>query len=186
MTMLPKFLLLWTDAVLWLMTAVLVWYGWRIRVNPNLRASWLKVARDPAALCAGIVLAMFALVTLADSVHFRRALAPAAGASAATPRFYSANVESVLDALLARQIEMRETDYSRPLAYLGYSKEAMERDGQPVRDYPRLQFGGAHLQDPASQWLPDIGRRAAAGAAMGAMLAIVAVLVSAATLRAEH
>jgi len=186
MTMFPKFVLLWTDAVLWLMTAVLVWYGWRIRVNPNLRASWLKVAREPAALCAGIVLAMFALVTLADSVHFRRALAPAPGASASAPVFYAANVESLLDALLARQIEMRETDYSRPLAYLGYGKEAMERDGKPVRDYPRLQFGGAHLQKPAQQWLPDIARRAAAGAAIGVLLAIVAALASAAMLRAEH
>ncbi|MDH5538408.1 MAG: ABC transporter permease, partial [Rhizobacter sp.] len=81
----PKPVLLWTDAVLYLMVVALAWAVWRIRVNENLRANWTKVLRDPAALCAGIVLALFALVTLADSVHFRRALPPAAGAPADAP-----------------------------------------------------------------------------------------------------
>jgi peptide/nickel transport system permease protein len=72
----PKIVLLWTDVVLYAMLLALAWYGWRIRVNDNLRANWWKVLRDPAAFSAAIVLAMFALVTVADSVHFRRALAP--------------------------------------------------------------------------------------------------------------
>src|SRR6185295_628584 len=137
MMLFPKFILLWTDAVLWAMVAVLVWYGWRVKINPNLRANWFKVVRDPAALCAGIVLALFALVTLLDSVHFRRALMPAAGAPSGAPTFYATTTESLLDALLARQIEMRETNYSKPLATLGLNKEAFERDGKPVHDYPR-------------------------------------------------
>ena len=77
----PKIVLLWTDVVLYAMLLALAWYGWRIRVNDNLRANWWKVLRDPAAFSAAIVLAMFALVTVADSVHFRRALAPAGAAA---------------------------------------------------------------------------------------------------------
>ncbi|HEX3139650.1 MAG TPA: ABC transporter permease, partial [Rhizobacter sp.] len=81
----PKFVFLWTDVVLFTMLLALLWYAWRVRINDNLRANWWKVLRDPAALSAGIVLSVFALITLADSVHFRRALAPAPGATAATP-----------------------------------------------------------------------------------------------------
>jgi peptide/nickel transport system permease protein len=182
----PKFVLLWTDAVLWAMVALLVWYGWRVKVNPNLRANWLKVVRDPAALCAGIVLALFALVTLLDSVHFRRALVPAGGAPAGTPTFYATTTESLLDALLARQIEMREANYSKPLATRGLSKEAVERDGKPVHDYPRLHFGGAHLSDPATQWAGDLGSRVAAGGAAGLVITIAITLLVAAGLRTGH
>ena len=143
--MTPKLVLLWTDMVLYAMLLLLAWYAWRVRLNPNLRANWARVARDPAALCAGIVLALFALVTLVDSVHFRRALPAAAGAPAGTPTFYATSTESLLDAALARQVQMRESGYSEPLAYLGFNMQAFERDGQPVRDFPRLGYGGAHL-----------------------------------------
>jgi len=182
----PKFVFLWTDVVLYAMVVTLVWYGWRIRVNANLRANWWKVLRDPAALSAGIVLAVFALVTLADSVHFRRALAPAAGTPAGTPTFYATSTESVLDLLLSRQIAMRETGYSEPLAYLGLNKEPFERDGQAVRDFPRLQFGGAHLTNPAAQWGGDVLSRVLIGAAEGAVLAGLFMLLTAFLLRRSH
>jgi len=181
----PKFVFLWTDVVLYAMLATLVWYGWRIRVNGNLRANWWKVLRDPAALSAGIVLAVFALVTLADSVHFRRALAATANAPAGTTTFYATSTESVLDVLLSRQIEMRETGYSEPLAYLGLNKEPMERDGKPVRDFPRLQFGGAHLADAAS-WSGDVFGRVLVGAAEGAVLTALLTLLTAFLLRGSH
>jgi peptide/nickel transport system permease protein len=184
--MAPKFVLLWTDAVLWAMVAVLVWYGWRVKINPNLRANWLKVVRDPAALCAGIVLALFALVTLLDSVHFRRALTPAVGAPAGTSTFYATNTESLLDALLARQIEMRETDHSKPLAYMSLKKESFERDGKQVHDYARLRHGGSHLVDPATQWVADLGARASTGAGTGLVFALFALLLTATALRKSH
>ena len=182
----PKIVLLWTDIVLYLMLAALVWYGWRIRVNANLRANWWKVLRDPAALCSGIVLLLFALITMADSVHFRRALPPAPGAPAGTPTFYATRTESLLDVLLSRQIAMRETGYSEPMAYLGLQKEPIERDGQPVRDFPRLKFGGAHLADPATQWAGDVAARAAGGALGGLLFAALATLATAAALRRSH
>ena len=186
MMLFPKFILLWTDAVLWAMVAVLVWYGWRVKINPNLRANWFKVVRDPAALCAGIVLALFALVTLLDSVHYRRALPPAAGAAGRTPTFYATQTESVLDALLARQIEMRETDHSKPLAFMSLKKEPFERDGKPVHDYARLRHGGAHLADPAAQWAADVLVRASIGAGIGLGLAALALLAAAWVLRKSH
>jgi peptide/nickel transport system permease protein len=182
----PKLVFLWTDVVLYAMLLVLAWYLWRIARNTNLRANWVKVVRDPAALCAGMVLALFAFVTLIDSVHFRRALAPTSGANAGANTFYSTTTESLLDLLLERQIQMRETGYSQPLAYLGFNKEPFERDGQPVRDYPRLKFAGAHLSDPALNWRADVLRRTFAGAAGGALVAALCVLATAVALGKRH
>jgi peptide/nickel transport system permease protein len=124
----PQFVFLWTDIVLWAMLLLLVWYVWRVRISANLRATWDKVLRDPAALSAAIVLALFALVTMLDSVHFRRVLANAPGAAGATVLRPCDRIR--LDLVLARQIETRETAYSRPLAYKAFIKEPMVKNGQ--------------------------------------------------------
>ena len=172
--MMPRIVVLWTDVVLWAMVLALAIYGWRIARSPHLRATWMKVLRAPSSLCAGIVLAAFALITLADSLHFRRALPPAAGAAAEAPVYYATSTESVLDLLLARPIAMRESNYSAPLATVGFTKEPVERNGEVVRDHPRLQHGGAHLADPERDWLPDVLGRAAIGA-LGGLLFTAAV-----------
>jgi peptide/nickel transport system permease protein len=182
----PKFVFLWTDVVLYLLVAALAVYVWHVRRNANLRANWFKVLRDPAALSAAIVMLLFGAITLLDSVHFRRALPPAPGAAADAPTFYSTTTDSLLDLMLARQYLMRETGYSEPLAYLGLNKEPLERDGQAVRDFPRLRHGGAHLADPARQRWPDVAARAATGVAWGVLLAAGFVLLAAALLGPAH
>ncbi len=182
----PKLVFLWTDVVLYAMLIALVWYGWRIKVNPNLRANWIKVARDPAALCAGIVLALFAGVTLLDSVHFRRALAPATGTAETAQTFYATQTESLLDALMSRQIQMRESGYSEPLAVMGFNREVFEREGQPARDYPRLKFAGAHLPDPETQRARDVALRTFLGVLAGLALAAGALLFTAWRVGADH
>ncbi len=182
----PKLVLLWTDAVIYALLIVLCVYAWRVRSNPHQRANWLRVLRDPAGLCAGIVLLLFALLTLVDSVHFRRALPAAPGTAAGAPTFYATHTESLLDALLQRQHAMRESTYSAPLAYRGFTKETIERDGQTVRDLPRLAFGGAHLSDPATQWVRDVLSRAGIGALLGLVVAATIAFVTALALRRAH
>ena len=71
--------------------------------------------------------------------------------AAGATTFYAPSTESVLDLALARQVATRETAYSEPLAFKSFIKEPMERNGQPVRDFARLKFGGAHLSDPDTQ-----------------------------------
>ncbi len=182
MTALPKFVLLWTDAVMFLLWASLAWYGWHVWRDAQLRATWHKVLRDAPALCAGILLAAFALITALDSVHFRRALPTAPGAQ----QFYATTTESLLDWVLERQIKMRETGYSAPLAAAAFNKDSIERNGVSVRDYPRLKFGGAHLQDPATQHRGDVLRRAALGVLGGLAVASVLVLGLAWLVRRSH
>jgi peptide/nickel transport system permease protein len=88
--------------------------------------------------------------------------------------------------VLARPIGMRETTYSAPLAYLAITKQTLTRDGQTVRELPRLIHGGAHLTDPANQWKADLWRRGGIGALAGLGLALLASLGAAVLLRATH
>jgi peptide/nickel transport system permease protein len=182
----PMFVLLWTDAVLWAMVAALAVYGWRVAHSPNLKATWWKVARDPSGLCAGIVLAVFALITLADSVHFRRALPPAAGSPATAPVYYATSTESLLDLVLAGPVNNRESSYSAPLATHGFSKEAVAVGNTIVRDHARLRHGGAHLADPQADWAADVALRSAGGAAGGMAFALLATLLTAWAVRRRH
>ena len=154
--MAPKFVLLWTDAVLLLLVLSLCWYVWHIRRTPNLRANWLKVLSDAPALCSAVVMAAFLLITLVDSVHFRRALPASATAAVGSGMAYDTRTESLLDALLVSLIKSREASYSLPLAYEGFTKESRDVNGQSVRIHPRLLHGGAMLKDPASDWLQGL------------------------------
>jgi peptide/nickel transport system permease protein len=182
-----KFVLLWTDVALWALFAALIAYVLRIRVHPTLRATWSRVLRDPAALCSGVVLLLFLLVTALDSVHFRSSLTPQGAAAAAGPTFYDTHTQSLLDVVLARQVEMRETTYSRPLQYQGMNKESVtDAQGQVTRDFPRLRHGGAHLRDPAAQWAGDLRLRTAQGLGIGLVLAALAGLAMAAWLAPGH
>jgi peptide/nickel transport system permease protein len=151
--------------------------------RPHLRANWLLAARDGATLGAGAVLALFMLVSALDSVHFRRALPPTSGQVDGTV-FYDPRTSSVLDVLLAKPLAMREASYSAPLATQALIKQNLERDGVTVRELPRLQFGGAHLQDPEREWRADVARRALLGLACGALVAaLLSLLLAAAVAR---
>jgi peptide/nickel transport system permease protein len=165
---------LWTDVALWLMALALVIFGWRIFRHPPLRAQWSAVWRDPAALCSSVILAVMVILTLIDSVHFRRALEidSATAQNSSQQRFFNTRTESLLDVLLSKPVLMNETTYSAPLATHGFTKEAVTaKPGEPAgparREHPRLKFGGAHLQNPEAEWLADVLKRGLAGAMLG-------------------
>jgi peptide/nickel transport system permease protein len=162
----PKFVLLWTDAAMWLLAFAMLGYTLLVLRRPGLAANWKKVFRDAAALSSAVVLLLCLGLTLLDSVHFRPLLPAAPGAEAAGPAF-DTRTRSLLDALLGRLVESREATYSRPLSYVGFTKESVEVNGVVQRIAPRLKFGGAHLADPASQWLGDLAWRTVAGVLLG-------------------
>lgn len=176
-----KLVFLWTDVALYVLALALAAYVWHVRRQPTLQANWKKVMLDPAALSAGVLLVLFGLVTALDSVHFRRALPPQGGQV-----YYDTRTMSLLDVVLARQIEMRESTYSAPLGTHGISKESVNVDGQTVRQYPRLKFGGAHLQDAAKGWSGDVARRVLFGLLGGAAVFALLLLAAATVLRRAH
>jgi len=170
----PKFVFLWTDVALLLLLAGVLGYIWRVRRSPTLRATWARVGRDAPAMSSAVILAAFVAVGLLDSIHYRPQLPPAPGAAADAPPIYAPAVQSALDGLLAGTVLARpEKTYSAPLAARQFTKETELIDGQPVRDFPRLRSGGAHLDDPETQWAGDALRRLAGGVAGGAAAALL-------------
>jgi peptide/nickel transport system permease protein len=166
----PKFVLLWTDAAVWLLVMALAAYVVHVRRTPNLAANWRKVFSNAPALASSVVLLACLFVTLADSVHYRSALPPVAAAAAGSVA-YDTRTRSLLDAALAGLVESRETTYSRPLDTVSFTKESGDA-GERIA--PRLLHGGAHLSDPASQWAGDVALRAGVGLVVG--LAVAAAL----------
>jgi peptide/nickel transport system permease protein len=169
----PKLVLLWTDGAIWLLVAALVIYAVTVFRKPDLKANWSKVFHDAPALASSILLALCLVITLLDSIHYRAVLSPAAGAAANAAVAYDTRTHSLLDAALVELVDGRESTYSRPLSYLGFTKETLLVDGTPQRVAPRLVFGGAHLKNPEAEWSGDLLSRGAVGLAFGVLAALV-------------
>ena len=67
----PKFVFLWTDIFVWLVFAMTVVYAVRTAANPNARRTWRRVFVAPTPMAASIVLAIFVVIALLDSIHYR-------------------------------------------------------------------------------------------------------------------
>jgi peptide/nickel transport system permease protein len=154
--------ILYTDALIFALLAGVLALVWFIRRQEHLRAPWAAVARRPMALGSALVLGVFVVVGLLDSLHYRERLA---GSPPDKPQ-YSVEVLSAFDAVVGKLRTRQEKTYSAPLAMQLYAKEFVERDGATVREYPRLRYGGAHLKQ-ADAHLPDLARRALTGLAQG-------------------
>lgn len=160
--------ILWTDALIFALLAAIAGLVWAIRRQEHLMAPWRSVAQRPMAMGAALILSVFVVIGLLDSLHYREKLPDS---PPDTPQ-YSVEVLSVFDVLVGTLRTQKEKTYSAPLAMHGYAKEFIERDGVSVRDYPRLQYGGAHLAHPDER-VPDLTRRVAVGAAQGLVVSAV-------------
>ena len=162
------FVLLWTDALIFALLAGVLGLAVFIRRREHLRAPWRAVAQRPMAMGSALVLSVFVVIGLLDSLHYRERLPD----SPADAPHYSVDVLSVFDALVGNLRTQHEKTYSEPLAMQLYAKEFVQRDGATVREYPRLEFGGAHLQH-ADARQPDIARRSLIGAAQGLAISML-------------
>ena len=162
--------LLWTDALIWLLVAGVALVFWRARRQPLVRAAFVRVGQSRPGMAAATVLAAFIVVGLLDSLHYRPPLAGEPGQKIA----YAVEVRSLLDALAQPLRARNEKTYSAPLATRAYAKETIEvagPDGRPVqqREFPRLRHGGKHLADEAD-WAADVLRLAAFGLGAAALI----------------
>ncbi len=164
--------ILWSDALVFLLLAAGVASAWYIRRHEHLLLPWRRVGKSSVALVSLLVLSLFLLTGLLDTLHFRVALPQTNGAE----KVYSPEVLSVFDKLVTPLRTHNEKTYSEPFALTLYAKESMtDAQGNIVREYPRLRYGGVHLAD-ASQRGADVLQRGLFGGLAG--LAIAALLVS--------
>lgn len=156
-----KFVLLWSDALFFLLIAVAVAGGvWASRVE-HLRLSWRKVGASPVGMAAATLLSAFVLVAVLDSLHYRERL-PGAQEN------YAVEVHSALDALLTGLRTRTEKTYSAPLATQLFAKETAEADQS--RGFPRLKHGGAHLGATTAGHGDDVLQHAVQGLGLGVVV----------------
>ncbi|HEY1058407.1 MAG TPA: ABC transporter permease [Limnobacter sp.] len=165
--------LLLTDALIWLLVLLVLAYARSVWRNPLSRASWSLVFESSIATASAVVLLVAVGIALLDSVHFR--------VTAEQQTKYGVPIVSALDLSVGPLAYQREKSYSAPLATHGLSKETLQVDGKPVRDYPRLKFGGAHLKHVSDQ-AQDLALRAYAGVLKGGLFWLV-LLVALWTIR---
>ena len=174
--------LLWSDALVFLLVAAVIVGAIHARHNDYLSRAWRRVAESRFGMASLTLLAVFVAVGLLDSVHFRPKLDQAGTESGPA---YSVEVLSVLDQVLTPLRTRNEKTYSAPLAAHLYARETIDRpDGTQYRDYPRLKHGGAHLSDPQSERAADIAARTLGGLGFG--LAVWLACVALATLRVSR
>ena len=158
--------ILWSDALVFLLLAACITSAWFIRQREHLLLPWRRVAQSSVAMVSLLVLSLFIAVGLLDTLHYRAAL-PEQNNGATT---YSPEVLSVFDRLVEPLRARTEKTYSEPFAITLYAKESItDAQGNVLRDYPRLRYGGAHLTGE-SQRDGDVAKRALLGA-LGGLLA---------------
>lgn len=164
-----KPVILWTDALVYLLVAVIIAFVWYVRRNEYLLAPWRRVGHSASGMAALTVLVFFIAVGLLDTVHIRPAVENSNSGNG--EKAYGVEVLSLLDVIAAPLRTRVEKTYSAPFAAFLYARETTELpDGRQVREFPRLQFGGAHLRDPESELAADVAWKAAVGGGLGLLL----------------
>ena len=167
--------LLWTDALVFLLVACGIASGIYISRREYLLASWHRVGESRAGMASLTLLVAFVVVGLIDSLHYRPRLEAASG----QPGGYSGEVRSLLDVLLQPLRDGTEKTYSAPLAAHLYARETVELpDGSQARVFPRLKHGGAHLADVEAEWGRDVTLRTLRGAALAVLAGLTFVALA--------
>ncbi|MDP2694243.1 MAG: ABC transporter permease [Gallionella sp.] len=165
--------ILWSDALVFLLLASGIATAWYIRRREHLLLPWRRVAQSATAMVSLLVLSLFLLVGLLDTLHYRAALPKTNGGETV----YSPEVLSVFDKLVEPLRLQTEKTYSAPFALTLYAKETMsDAQGNVLHDYPRLRYGGVYLAD-VSQRDGDVLKRALLGA-LGGLLAGLLIALS--------
>ena len=153
-----------TDGLIFLLLVMVFSFVWYARGQEHLRAPWRTVARSPMAMGSAVILFFYLLIGFAGSLHFHTGLERVHNGETQ----YSTKILSLLDVTVTHLREQDEKTFSAPFAAHAYSKETIEvSDGSTLREYPRLNYGGAHLSDPDQGKTIDIILKSVVGVIIG-------------------
>ncbi|MEK9765023.1 MAG: ABC transporter permease [Thalassolituus sp.] len=145
--------LLWSDILIFLLTGSLIAFAVSLYRNPLTRARWAQVFESRIGAASFMVILFYVVIALVDSVHFQtklEAIDDASGGSSTSVEkvHYAPEATSLLDLVLAPMQGKDEKTYSAPFAIHSFAKETVELpEGGVAREFPRLKFGGGHLEN---------------------------------------
>lgn len=170
-----------TDALFFLLTAVLISFIFIIRKRPHLRRPWQKVIQHSTGAVSLCVLLTYYSIALLDSIHFH----PRLETQASTEYQYSNEIISVLDVFMTPMRTQVEKTFSAPLSAYSFSKEMIQyEDGRVEHIYPRLKYGGSHLKDPPKEKSNDLRQLLLKGIFIG-LISWAVILLMTMVLRAQ-
>jgi len=144
---------LWTDVFIFILLVMIAMFVAFIRSKEHLSRPWVKVFERKLSMASAVVLLIFVIVGLLDSIHFRKPLPAEQGDTV----HFSVDVSSVLDVLTHALHTQVEKTYSAPFATHSFVKESIDLpDGGSQRVYPRLKYAGSHLDAPEEEKGYDI------------------------------
>ncbi|MCU7959209.1 MAG: ABC transporter permease [gamma proteobacterium symbiont of Bathyaustriella thionipta] len=165
---------LWTDALIYLLLAAALLGIFLSRRHPHLSAPFKHIVHSRVGVASGIILLAYAAIGFLDTLHFHPALEQS---NAQGEAMVSQRILSVLDILTDSLRQHSEKTYSQPFAMYAYVKESSEMpDGRIVREYPRLKWGGAHLND-AQEKTADIIHKSIIGVVIGLLFSMLCSLL---------
>jgi len=142
-----------TDALFFILTALLVTFVLFARKREHISRPWKKVFKRSTGAVSLVVLLTYYSIAVLDSMHFNPRLENASAEQAK----YSNEILSVLDVFMTPMRTQVEKTFSAPFATHLLSKEMVQQvDGSMQQIYPRLKYGGAHLESPEQGKLVDI------------------------------
>jgi len=137
------------------------------------RGAFRQVRSNRLAMVCLLIFSMYVVVGILDSVSWSDTSSDPDGQllrGSGGRIVYEASSLSLLDRICTSLRERTEKTYSAPLATRLFSKETMKTaDGRVVRDYPRLMYGGTHL-DEAETATADILSRIGGGLLIGILI----------------
>ena len=169
-----KPVLLWSDALIFMLVIALALFFYRLRNDPQTRERWGQVFSSKLGMIAFTVIMTYVGVALLDSLHFRRALDNPDGL-VTDEIFYDNKVTSVFDVMTSGMGDRFERTYSAPFALKSFEKKNMkDAEGNSIRDFPALVHAGQHLSDPSERW-PDVFTRSLLGLALGLLISALVI-----------
>jgi len=151
--------ILWTDALIYLLVLTAFIAGFFIAKKPHFKRPLKKISSSKTGMVSLVFLVFFIVIGLLDSIHFKQT------------EGHTTEIISLLDYWAKPLRSQHEKTYSAPLSAYLYSKEMMVlTDGSTQWGYPRLAFGGAHLENPETERQLDIFTKAVIGFAKGSGL----------------
>lgn len=148
-----KFVVLYTDVVLWMLVLLLALYARHVLRTPELARKWQRVWANRTAQASAAVLVVFLTIACVDSVHFRRALPPD---PVTHTQAWETETVSLMDVWVREHIAGRERSYSAPFALREFDKTTVIENGKPERVHARLV--GASPELPEAQKTMQIMR----------------------------
>ncbi len=168
-------IILWTDALIYLLVVAITLVGFVISRQPQMRRPLKKIGTSKTGMISLVVLIFFVIIGLLDSVHFK------------STESRTHEIISLLDYWAKPLREQDEKTYSAPFATNLYSKEVIVLDdGSTQWGNPRLKYGGAHLLNPENERRMDILDKAFVGFSKGTGLMILLLLLLWASFGKKH